>query len=203
MKDSFQIVLYFAEDNFYNITMVASELKNKYQEIGDPILLPINNNAPVEGNYRNLIFMQNEDFQITANFQNIAISLSGEYMEKCKDILSDTIDIFLDNNFIRIGFVISKVFPEEKIMEIKHQYLKEENVINSKQFELSWFDNIELAGKTINCWKRYISVNTKEKDKLLLCMFDFNTDANDKSILTKEYIINFIKECKEYHNKTI
>lgn len=201
MKDNIQIVLYFSKESFYNPVKVGAAVNNKFKEVGEPIILP-NNIAPQEVSLPILIFNQNLNFQITSNFETISIILAEEYISKYKEILEEVYDLYKnDNEFFRIGYVCTNILEPDKIDEVKNKHFKQEEVISSRDFQLSWLNNIKIADRNINCWQRYVSDTEQENINGLISIFDFNTNPKENVELTKEYIIQFIDECNEYRNQ--
>ena len=194
MKNNTQVVLFFEQNSIYNPTKVASKIVDAFEEIGSSIILPINNSAPEEVNIPYLVFNQNQNFQIIANFKNVSVILAEEFEKKLLDIVVKIYDIFSQENaFVRIGYIPTEIKPIDNIEKIKKDIFKDEEIQKCEEFNLSWFKTIKILDKDINCWKRYVK-DSKQFDGLLVS-HDFNTRNEEQTTISKEFIKDFIDNC--------
>lgn len=192
MKNSVQIVLFFEKNEIFNPSKIATLINEQIEEIGSPIILPMG--APEEANIPILVFSQNNKINLTANFNNVSITLEDDMIEKSETLVTKIFDIFEENKYVRIGTIINKVLNKETISNIKEETNCNETVLEAKDFKIAWLQEIDLANVKINMWKNYFS--DKSNTENILCVYDFNTKPEDNIEVTKEFAIKFLEECK-------
>lgn len=198
MSNNIQFALFFEEGTIYNPTKLSAKIINKFSEIGDPIILPINTEAPKEANIPFMIFNQNPNFQIISNFNNLVITVKGDYIGKIEEIINEIFEIFKkeDISFIRIGYIPSIFIDKEEISKFKNEYMNSDIFADTVEFQFSWLKKLKLDQIEINCWERNIT-DSVNFEGLLKC-FDFNTSPSKKIDIDKKFIGNFIEFCNEY-----
>jgi hypothetical protein len=197
MKDNNQIVLFFEDGTIYNPAKIASEISEKYKEIGQPIILPIDGNAPKEANVPILIFNQNTNFQIISNFNNVAITLFESDIKKQSAIIETIVKIFNTYaKFIRVGYVVTRILDKENVKIIKEKYFKDDESINSLSFNFAWFNKIQIKSNDVNCWKRYIT-DYKAFDGVV-SVIDINTSEDKETNISLDYLKDFLTESGRY-----
>lgn len=197
MKDTKELVLYFKENTNYIPLDVAKEILNRYEELGNPIILPESNNK----NMPLIVFNTNPDFQIQANTKTFTIVVNHNYFDKLSSIIFDIVDALEEFKceFVRLGY-ISNVFLSPKYVKIaQDRFLKMDNLEGISDINLSWYKKLEMKYGYINCWERMITDSINFKD--LLCQYDFNSLVNDEINLDMKYIKEFIKLADEYIEK--
>lgn len=198
MSNNIQFVLFFEDGVIYNPTKLSTKIINKFLEIGDPIILPINTETPKEANIPFMIFNQNPNFQIISNFNNLVVTVKGDYIGKIEEIINEIFEIFKkeDISFIRIGYVPSIFINKEEINKFKNEYMNSDIFADTIEFQFSWLKKLKLDQIEINCWERNIT-DSVNFEGLLKC-FDFNTSPNKKIDIDKKFIAKFIEFCNEY-----
>lgn len=194
MKNSIQIVLFFENNTFYNPAKVASFLVDKVDNIGNPVILPINN-APQDANLPILIFNQNININITASFQNISIILFEEEISKAKSFIEIIFDCFKENKFVRMGVVISSMLNKIEFSHIKLDINSDMILNGSKDFKISWLNEPTINGLIVNRWSSYFS--DKSNTDMVLEVLDFNTKIEENIDIDKKFALKFIEACKE------
>lgn len=194
MKDTREIVLFFDENVEYTPINIAQELISRYPELGSPIILPVSNNkkAPL------IVFNENSDIQIQANFNNFTVIFNHKYFDKTTSIVFDIVDTFESINikFVRIGYVESVFLSPKYVDKCKSRYLNMDNVGDIEEINLSWYFRLNVKDKDINAWERLITDSKHFSD--LLCQYDFNTPVGEKVDLDMKYIKEFFKVTAEF-----
>lgn len=194
MKDTKEVVLFFKEDTKFTPLNIAQELLNRYPELGNPLVLPESNkkNAPL------VIFNENNDIQMQANFNNFTFICNHKYFDKINSIIFDIVDTFETENakFNRIGFVASIFLSPKYVDKAKERYLNVENLSDIEEINVSWYRKLGISSGYVNCWERLITDSNHFKD--LLCQYDFNTPVNVDIELDMKYIKEFFKICDDF-----
>ena len=71
MKEYFLIVLFFEKESYYNPLLMAEKMKNLYEELKDPIILPINQTNINYNDLPIIAFEQNPRIKLQANYKKI------------------------------------------------------------------------------------------------------------------------------------
>lgn len=193
VKDTKEIVLFFKENTTFPPVSVANEMKNRYEELGDPLVLP--ENEKTGGTL--FVFNQNPSFQMQCRKDHFTIVVDHTYFEKITSIVFDMIDAFSEYSceFKRIGY-ISNVFLSPKYIEtMKKKYLKVEEFEEVDDINMGWHREIMVKDTHVNCWERMITDQHHFKD--LLCQYDFNTSVSEEILLDMKYIKAFFKAANE------
>ena len=198
MRDNIQLALFFTDGTIYNPTKISAKLIEKFSEIGDPILLPINTEAPEEANIPFIIFNQNLSFQIVSNFNSIVITVSDKFAKNIKEIIKNVFTIFEKEEvvFNRIGYVPSIFKNEEQKNKFKNEYMNSEIFDDTVEFQFSWLKRMQLGEVELNCWERNIT-DSVNFEGLLKC-FDFNTIKGQDLVIDEKFANKFIDFCNNY-----
>lgn len=190
MIDSLQIVLFFEENDTYNPVKIAAMLSEKIKEIGNPVVLSIEESIRAGAPF--LIFQQ-EKIELLADFNKLRLTLRGDLVAVSEKILKSILEIFEKDKYLRIGVVIKKSFDKEIFKTIKEQTGCNDAFLNSREFKLSWLDDAEFEDAAINKWINYLSdeANKNHVD----CFYDFNTKIDSNIDLKSEVIVNFLDYC--------
>lgn len=198
MKINSQISLYLTNDNKYDELDITRYLIDLYPELDKPIIFTENSNFPMEANAPIFIFDKNEKLQIIGNYYYITIHCNEEYSSRISEITKSITKYLLDNcvKIYRVGYV--NVFNDgtDKIKKIKNKYFKEDKIIRSEGFELSWLSYININDTDCNCWQRYY-INKKEQDELNN-LIDVNIKEDIEVSINCDFITSFIKDVDIY-----
>lgn len=198
MTNTIQFALFFKAGTVFNPTKVSSKIIDKLSNIGNPIILPINTNAPKEANFPIIIFNQNINFQVAINFNNIIITLKEDCINDFITVANAFFDIFTsdDISFVRLGYLPTFILDKNDLLSFKNEYLKNDVYANIEDFQFSWLKKLNFQKVEINCWERSItdSINTDG----LIKMFDFNTKTDEDLQVNKKFIKEFIEFCNKY-----
>ena len=201
MNNSVQIALFFEEGTVYNPTIISAKIIEKFSELGNPILLPINTESSKEANVPFIIFNQNVNFQLVLNYHNMLFTFQNSYIKQAKDIAITIFEVFNKEkiNFVRIGYVPTFITEEEKKKDFENKYVCQDELKDVVDYQFSWLKRIKMKDLEFNCWERSISDSNKIKG--LLKIYDFNTDADKIIKIDKKFIKDFIDFCDKCMNK--
>lgn len=178
MNNFKQIILELEKDSIYKPSKVANDLIEKYPELGNEIILPINMGDENDRNIPIFLFQQNENFQINGNFYRIVINLSNNFMDKAIEIVENIYNILTNIKIVGISCVFQEESDDNKIDMFKNKYFNLEE-INNDEIQLSLIRYISINDENdVRCLEGYSTI-----DNTFLSHFEFNT----KLINDKEY----------------
>lgn len=194
MKNTKEVILFYERDVTLNLNEVATEILNRYEFLGDPIIIPSNEQ---EKKFL-LVFNKYPDLQIEVNNKNIIIVMHHNYFEQLHSIVFDIIDALegFDVKFSRIGYISSNFESPLKIEKAKKKYLKVEEFADVLELNLNWYKKLPFRDDYINCWERVITDTVNFKD--LLLQYDINTPIGKSLVLDMKFIKDFFKTADEY-----
>ena len=193
MNEHTQIVLFFPQRNIYDPTRFSNALLEVFPELGQPVILPFNigpaqedNNIPVA------IFNQSGDIQLTLTFNNIVFTLFNDNRRKSSEILNKFFSINEKFNLIfsRIGYVNNVLMPASEVEAFKKEKFKDEEIIQSEEFQLAWFNKIVIDNVKVNYWQRFGTNKSLTKD--VFVTYDFNTLVEEKLNVDYAFATHFI-----------
>lgn len=194
MKDTKEFVLFFKEEAKYSSIDVAKEIMNRYELIGEPVLLPDNGDAKLP----TIIFNKNADMQVQVSKISVNVIVNHTYFNALSSIVFDMVDIFesFDLSFYRIGYISSVFLAPKYVSKVKERFLKIDNLEGMEDFNFSWYHAILNKNGKINCWERIITDKANFSD--LLMQYDFNSPVNEEIELNMKYIKEFINSTNDY-----
>lgn len=197
MNNSIQFALFFDEGIVYNPSLIATKIIEKNLEIGNPIILPINTETPKEANIPIIVFNQNQNFQIVANFNNIIITLKESYIDRLVEIVNNILNIFDKEKipFIRVGYVPTIILDNDKKEDFNKRFLQQKELNSVTDYHFAWLKILKFNNVKINYWER--SIVDSKKINGLLKIYDFNTDEDNKTKIDKKFIKDFLDFCNE------
>lgn len=194
MKDTKEVVLFFKHNTVYKPLDVAKELSNRYEELGNPLILPetANKKNPL------IVFNENKDFQIQANLLTFTIVVNHNCFERLASIIFDVVDTLNEFgcSFVRIGYISSVFLPPRCVDIAKERFLRMDYIEDVTDFNLSWYKKIDTKYGAINSWERFITDSANFDD--LLCQYDFNSPAKEEVDFNMKYIKEFLKVADSY-----
>lgn len=197
MKDTKEVVLFFNNNANYDAVDIAKELKNRYPELGNPIIMPGQNDPtkPV------IIFKENPDFTLRATLTSIGFVVNHTYFNNLASICFDLVDIFGEINIdlVRIGYISSVFLAPAKIDIAKHKFLKLEEFDDVMDINLAWYRELETDFGRLNSWERVVTDHLDFQD--LLLQYDFNTPIDKKIDIDMKYLKKFFSFSDEYIEK--
>lgn len=188
-----QIFLELAEGSVYKSSKICEKLSNRFPEIGNEIVLPINtesreNNTPI------FVFSQNSDFQIQGNFYNIIITISNQEKSKVLDVIKYIFEIFENECDIRsIACTFEDVLNINKIIPFKKNHIINIDTIDTDKIHFTMLREINVFGKTTRCLEGYSNINDN-----FISHFEFNMKLNDFKKLDYKYFEDFYFYVKKY-----
>lgn len=194
---SYQISLFFVNNTIYKIDKVSKELLQEIEELKEPILIPQEVNAPREVNIPVIIFDKNAEIRLLANFHTMIITVIKKDGFVLKDLMEKVYSVLENNEIkvVRIGFVYNSSLENANIESFKKQKIIDDEIINSKDFELSWLKAININDIDVNCWQRYYTIDGKD---ILNTTFDINTKADENNKVDREFMEIFIIDAEKY-----
>lgn len=194
MKDTKEIVLFFKEEARYSSLDVAKEIMNRYELIGEPVIIPDNGDAKLP----TIIFNKSVDMQVQVSRVSVNVIINHTYFNDLSSIVFDMVDIFesFDLNFYRMGYISSLFLAPKYLSKVKERFFNLDNLPGMDDFNFSWYHRIENKIGAINCWERIITDKTNFSD--ILMQYDFNSPANEEVDFNMKYIKEFIKVTNDY-----
>ena len=198
MKNTKEIILFYEKVPDFNLTDIAKEILDRYEYLGEPTIIPRN-----ENNTFLVVFNKNSEFQIEINDKNVLIVMKHSYFNDLNSIVFDVVDNFamFDTKFSRIGYISSNFESPLKIEKAKEKYLNVEEFKDVLELNLSWYRKINFRSSYINCWERVITDTVNFKD--LLLQYDINTLVGEKVDIDMKFIKDFFKTSDDYIEKRI
>ena len=198
MKNTKEIILFYEKVPDFNLTDIAKEILDRYEYLGEPTIIPRN-----ENNTFLVVFNKNSEFQIEINDKNVLIVMKHSYFNDLNSIVFDVVDTFemFDTKFSRIGYISSNFESPLKIEKAKEKYLNVEEFKDVLELNLSWYRKINFRSSYINCWERVITETVNIKD--LLLQYDINTLVGEKVDIDMKFIKDFFKTSDDYIEKRI
>lgn len=196
MKNTKEIILFYEKVPDFNLTDIAKEILDRYEYLGEPTIIPRN-----ENNTFLVVFNKNSEFQIEINDKNVLIVMKHSYFNDLNSIVFDVVDTFemFDTKFSRIGYISSNFESPLKIEKAKEKYLNVEEFKDVLELNLSWYRKINFRSSYINCWERVITDTVNFKD--LLLQYDINTLVGEKVDIDMKFIKDFFKTADDYVEK--
>jgi len=189
-----QIFLEFEESTMYKASEITSKLLEKYPDLGNEIILPINmqednKNIPI------FVFSQNPNFQIQGNFYNVVISVNHQFIDNFNEIIEFVVETFKNNknNFVGIACTFQEPIEKEKIHSFKKKHFINFDTIENDEVHFSMIREININEKKTRCLEGYSTLNNE-----FILHFEFNMKRVDFKILNINYILNFINQCINY-----
>ena len=198
MKNTKEIILFYEKVPDFNLTDIAKEILDRHEYLGEPTIIPRN-----ENNTFLVVFNKNSEFQIEINDKNVLIVMKHSYFNDLNSIVFDVVDTFemFDTKFSRIGYISSNFESPLKIEKAKEKYLNVEEFKDVLELNLSWYRKINFRSSYINCWERVITDTVNFKD--LLLQYDINTLVGEKVDIDMKFIKDFFKTSDDYIEKRI
>lgn len=198
MKNTKEIILFYEKIPDFNLTDIAKEILDRYEYLGEPTIIPRN-----ENNTFLVVFNKNSELQIEINDKNVFIVMKHSYFNSLNSIVFDVVDTFemFDTKFSRIGYISSNFESPLKIEKAKEKYLNVEEFKDVLELNLSWYRKIDFRSSYINCWERVITDTVNFKD--LLLQYDINTLVGEKVDIDMKFIKDFFKTADDYVEKRI
>lgn len=196
MKNTKEIILFYEKVPDFNLTDIAKEILDRYEYLGEPTIIPRN-----ENNTFLVVFNKNSELQIEINDKNVFIVMKHSYFNSLNSIVFDVVDTFemFDTKFSRIGYISSNFESPLKIEKAKEKYLNVEEFKDVLELNLSWYRKIDFRSSYINCWERVITDTVNFKD--LLLQYDINTLVGEKVDIDMKFIKDFFKTADDYVEK--
>lgn len=198
MKNTKEIILFYEKVPDFNLTDIAKEILDRYEYLGEPTIIPRN-----ENNTFLVVFNKNSELQIEINDKNVFIVMKHSYFNSLNSIVFDVVDTFemFNTKFSRIGYISSNFESPLKIEKAKEKYLNVEEFKDVLELNLSWYRKIDFRSSYINCWERVITDTANFKD--LLLQYDINTLVGEKVDIDMKFIKDFFKTADDYVEKRI
>lgn len=198
MKNMKEIILFYEKVPDFNLTDIAKEILDRYEYLGEPTIIPRN-----ENNTFLVVFNKNSELQIEINDKNVFIVMKHSYFNSLNSIVFDVVDTFemFNTKFSRIGYISSNFESPLKIEKAKEKYLNVEEFKDVLELNLSWYRKIDFRSSYINCWERVITDTVNFKD--LLLQYDINTLVGEKVDIDMKFIKDFFKTADDYVEKRI
>lgn len=198
MKNTKEIILFYEKVPDFNLTDIAKEILDRYEYLGEPTIIPRN-----ENNTFLVVFNKNSELQIEINDKNVFIVMKHSYFNSLNSIVFDVVDTFemFNTKFSRIGYISSNFESPLKIEKAKEKYLNVEEFKDVLELNLSWYRKINFRSSYINCWERVITDTVNFKD--LLLQYDINTLVGEKVDIDMKFIKDFFKTSDDYIEKRI
>ena len=189
---------------------------------GDPIILPIPNDAPAEFP-RMILKSKDERYILEIKSSRIDFIVKDEkndkpqknypalfikdYQDKLQSVSLAIINIF-KAKIVRLGYVLSLQFKVDNAVEIvKKSYIKKNKFIEDTfDFNIGFLNKITINNLDTNIWFRTNALRSPEKDKdnkVLSVMFDTNTVPEKILDLTQQDVIGFAQTTNEYIDKNL
>lgn len=189
-----QIFLEFENDTIYKPSKITELLLEKFQELGNEIILPINmqnenKNIPI------FVFSQNPNFQIQGNFYNLVITVEENSDKNFNEIIKSIVVMFkqCNINFVGIACTFQEHINKGKIQNFKKNHFINFELENTDEIHFSIIREIDINKEKTRFLEGYSTLNNE-----FTIHFEFNMKKENFKILNIEYITKFFDECNDY-----
>lgn len=193
MKDEKQLVLFFSKGTKVDNTILAAKLKEKFDILKDPIVIPFNPNNPEQP----LIIFNRGEISLTVGAIDVSIIYDKKIHKEVYDTVIEIIELFenLDYSFERMGY-ISTFLHSKKERENFIDKVFKEKVVAESEFNLSWYKKDLIDSVSVNVWQKGLTdlMNGIE----FVSIYDINTPINEVYNITSEFLSDFLKKCDKY-----
>ncbi len=193
MKEEKQLVLFFSKGTRIDSANLAAKLKNKFEQLGEPAVIPFNPNNP---NQPLIVFDQGK-INLTIGISDVSLIYQSENHSKYYDTIIGIIECFedMDYSFERFGYISTILHDKKEKEKFISNIFKDENMVSS-EFQFSWYTKELIDSVSVNVWEREMTdlMNNIE----LVSVFDINTPMNEVYNITSDFLRDFIKQCDKY-----
>ncbi|NLA32453.1 MAG: hypothetical protein GX864_00680 [Mollicutes bacterium] len=191
MEDNIQIGLFFSRKHIFDPLTMANNFKEKIKSLGEVVLLPVDekNNNPV------IIFDKGEDIRLVITFTNIMITFQNDQDKFFKDSMKKIMEILKKSemDITRIGYINNKVLGTKEADLFKNNAFDNNEILESDEFQLSYYKKDKIDKLNINCWKRYFTDYEK-----FIVSFDINTLIDEQHDINYKFVLDFVDKSQEY-----
>ena len=191
MEDNIQIGLFFSRKHIFDPLTMANNFKEKIKSLGEVVLLPVDekNNNPV------IIFDKGEDIRLVITFTNIMITFQNDQDKFFKDSTKKIMEILKKSemDITRIGYINNKVLGTKEADLFKNNAFDNNEILESDEFQLSYYKKDKIDKLNINCWKRYFTDYEK-----FIVSFDINTLIDEQHDINYKFVLDFVDKSQEY-----
>ena len=198
MKNEKQIVLFLEKGTEFSEIKIASEINEKFPELGSPMTIPYNSKTPDNP----LIIFNQGIMNVTMNRNDVAFIYNREDDKKCYEMVISIIELLEDYNikFTRLGYVSTYLHDKKDKEKFLEKNIKNKDMIND-EFNLAWYKNELIDSVRVNVWERHLTDMINKVDYVII--FDINTPMGEEYNITSDFTNDFIKTCDKYITKKI
>lgn len=196
MKNERQIVLFLKKGSTFNQTQIAAKINEKFIELGNPIILPLNDkdiNQP-------LIIFNQGIINITMNYSEISFVFLEEKYSECFKMMIEIIDLLndFDLDFIRFGYISTYIGTSSNRKKFNSNMFKDDSIIKD-DFQLAWYSKTTIDSVLVNVWERHFTDFIANID--FVSIFDINTPIEEEYNINADFLNSFLKKCDIFINK--
>ena len=196
MKNEKQIVLFLKKNTTFNQTQLAAKMNEKFEELGNPAIIPPNEKDP---NQPLIIFNQGV-MNLTLNYNDLSFIFYEEEQEKLNDLIIEIVEFLEDYSldFVRLGYVSTFLNTKKERDNFKKNMFKDENLMND-DFQISWYKKESIDSVVVNVWERHFTDLNNNID--FVSIFDINSPMEEEYNISSTFLDDFLKECNKYIEK--
>lgn len=187
-----KIVLFFVKSLEFNSVKLASTLMDKIPELGQPNIINVPDQIPVEIRMQTpkISFNFSKDMSLTVTDVNMTILINKDDAEFIKNNINLIYEALKENNIDvqAIGVVSQYLYCNIDFNKIKTLYYKEDELQQSDLINMSWYKK----ENNMNIWKTF-KVDEKDTLKNLTIAIDVNNKGTNE-LMNQNEIDNFLNE---------
>lgn len=193
MKDEKQLVLFFSKGTKVDNTILAAKLKEKFDILGDPIVIPFNVNNPEQP----LIIFNQGKIKLTVGAIDVSIIYDKELRKEVYDTIIEIVELFeyLDYSFERMGYISTFLHSKKDKERFIDKVFKDKSIVES-EFNMSWYKKDLIDSVSVNVWQKGLTDLINGID--FVSIYDINTPINEVYNITSEFLNDFLKKCDKY-----
>jgi len=193
MKDEKQLVLFFSKGTKVDNTILAAKLKEKFDILGDPIVIPFNVNNPEQP----LIIFNQGKIKLTVGAIDVSIIYDKELHKEVYDTIIEIVELFeyLDYSFERMGYISTFLHSKKDKERFIDKVFKDKSIVES-EFNMSWYKKDLIDSVSVNVWQKGLTDLINGID--FVSIYDINTPINEVYNITSEFLNDFLKKCDKY-----
>ena len=196
MKNERQLVLFLKKGSKFNQTQVAAKINEKFEELGNPAILPVNDKNPMQP----LIIFNQGIMNITMNYNDVSFIFLEENFEKCFNLIIDIMDLLddLSFDFVRLGYVSTYIGNALERNNFKDKMFKDDSILK-EDFQLAWYSKTTIDSVLVNVWERHFTDFVANVE--FVSIFDINTPIDEEYNVSCEFVEDFLKKCDLFIKK--